>query len=321
MSRIVVTGGAGRLGRSVVAGLAAVGHEVVSFDRSLSPAHELSGAEQVAIDLTDAAATRAALESAHADALVHLAAIAVPFSAPEDVILRTNAQLAASVLGGGATAGIPRIVAASSPTVLGYGAPAGWTPERLPLDEDTPARPWNAYALSKHLIEQALRMLQRQTGDATRYAAFRPCYVIAPEEWDGAPTQQGHTVTERLDDPALAAPALFNYVDARDVAGFVDTLLTALPEIPNAEVFFVGADDALAREPLADLLPRYFPGTESLAAGLTGSAPAFSTAKAQRLLGWRPAHSWRTELAGATGTTPARKDDAAWTSTASSSSR
>jgi len=329
MSRIIVTGGAGRLGRSIVAGLGAAGHEVISFDRGRSAAPELAGAEQVAIDLTDASATEAKLAAASPDALVHLAAIAVPFSAPEDVILRTNAQLAASVLGGAVGAGIPQIVAASSPTVLGYGAPTGWTPERLPLDEETPALPWNAYALSKHLIEQALRMLQRQTGDATRFAAFRPCYVIAPEEWHGAPTQQGHTVRERLDDPALSAPAIFNYVDARDVAGFVDTLLSAMPDIPNGEVFFVGADDALAREPLADLIPRFYPGTEEIAAHLTGTAPAFSNAKARRLLGWSPQHDWRGELtaasaaAASTAAAPghARKDDAAWTSPASSSSR
>ncbi|WP_439590798.1 NAD-dependent epimerase/dehydratase family protein [Microbacterium sp.] len=297
MSRIVVTGGAGRLGRSLVAGLVERGHEVVSFDRTRSDALELASAEQVAIDLLDAGATESALADARADAVVHLAAIAVPFSAPEDVIMRTNTGLAVSVLGGAVAAGIRRIVAASSPTVLGYGAPTGWVPERFPLDEDTPTLPWNAYGLSKLVIEQSLRMLQRQTGDDVRFAAFRPCYVIAPEEWDGAVTQQGHTVRERLDDPALSAPAVFNYVDARDVAAFADRLLEALPHIPNAETFFVAADDALAREPLADLVPRFFPGTEKVAASLTGTASAFSNAKAKRLLGWSPAHDWRTELA------------------------
>jgi len=209
------------------------------------------------------------------------------------------------VLGGAVRAGIPKIVAASSPTVLGYGAPKGWTPDRLPLDEDSPTRPWNAYALSKLLIEQSIAMLQRQTGDAVRFAAFRPCYVIAPEEWAGAPTQQGHTVRERLDDPALSAPALFNYVDARDVATFADTLLAALDDIPNGEVFFVGADDALAREPLSGLLPRFHPGTAAAAEALTGTSSAFSNAKAQRLLGWTPRHDWRTELARADDRTDA----------------
>lgn len=291
-----MTGGGGRLGRSLVSGLVSAGHRVVSFDRTVSDADDLRGADQVAIDLLDAEATTAALRAHRADAVIHLAAIAVPFSAPEDVIMRTNSALAVSVLGGAVAAGIPRVVAASSPTVLGYGAPHGWVPERFPLDEDTLPRPWNAYALSKLVVEQTMHMLRRQSGDGIRLAAFRPCYVIAPEEWAGAPTQQGNTVRQRLDDPALAAPALFNYVDARDVASFVEALLSALPGIPNAEAFFVGADDALARRPLAELIPRFHPGTADVAAVLTGTTPAFSNAKARRLLDWAPQRSWRTEL-------------------------
>ena len=296
MTRIAVTGGAGRLGRTLVSGLAARGHDVISLDRARAAALDVDGVEQVAIDLLDADATANALAAARVDALIHLAAIAVPFSAPEDVIMRTNTGLAVSVLDGAVRAGIGRIVAASSPTVLGYGNPSGWLPERFPLDEETAPRPWNAYALSKLMIEQTLAMLQARTGDAVRYAAFRPCYVIAPEEWAGVPTQQGHTVRERLADPALSAPALFNYVDARDVTAFADTLLAALPDIRNGETFFVGADDALATRPLAELLPRFVPGSEATAAVLTGTSPAFSTAKAARVLGWRPAHRWRDQL-------------------------
>ena len=307
MSRVVVTGGSGRLGRNLVAGLAARGHEVVSLDRAPSDDLDIDGVEQISIDLLDAEATRSVLSRAKADSLVHLAAIAVPFSAPEDVIMRTNTGLAVSVLGGAVDAGIGRIVAASSPTVLGYGNPSGWLPESLPLDETSTPRPWNAYALSKLMIEQTVSMLHRRTGDDVRYATFRPCYVIAPEEWAGAPTQQGHTVAERIADPALSAPALFNYVDARDVASFTDLLLAALPDIPNAEVFFVGADDALADAPLAELLPRFVPGTDDLARALTGTSPAFSNAKAARVLGWRPQHSWRGELAAASSTLD-RKD-------------
>jgi nucleoside-diphosphate-sugar epimerase len=289
---------------------------VVSFDRDVSPAPELADAEQVAVDLLDADAAADAIAQARAEALIHLAAIAVPFSAPEDVIMRTNASLAISVLGGAVAAGIPKVVAASSPTVLGYGAPTGWVPDRFPLDEDTPPRPWNAYGLSKLVIEQSIAMFARQTGDAVRFAAFRPCYVIAPEERAGAVTPQRHTRRERLDDPALSAPAVFNYVDARDVASFADTLLDALPGIPNGEIFFVSADDALAREPLAQLIPRFHPGTEEPASVLTGSAPAFSNAKARRLLGWRPQHDWRSELERA----DARKESPTWSSTAFSSS-
>jgi nucleoside-diphosphate-sugar epimerase len=192
--------------------------------------------------------------------------------------------------------GVSKIITASSPTVLGYGSPAGWLPPSFPLDERTPPKPWNAYALSKLIAEQTVQMFAAAQGEKIRYAAFRPCFVISPEEWEGAPTQQGHTLAERLADPALSAPALFNYVDARDVAEFLDLLLDKMDSIPNGETFFVGAADALATAPLAELMPRFLPGSEAISAKLTGTSPAFSIAKAQELLGWQPKRSWRTEL-------------------------
>jgi nucleoside-diphosphate-sugar epimerase len=297
MSWIFVTGGSGRLGRSVVAGLAAAGHYVISVDRDAVPAAQLpDGVEQHTADLLAPGEAVRLLRETAPDAVVHLAAIAVPFSAPEDVIFSTNTRLAYAVVSAATELRIGKIVTASSPTVLGYGSPAGWLPEGFPVDERTTPKPWNAYALSKLIAEQTVQMFAAAQGDAIRYAAFRPCYVISPEEWDGAPTQQGHTVAERLADPALSAPALFNYVDARDVADFLDVLLQKMDTIPNGETFFVGAADALATAPLAELMPRFLPGSSELAAGLTGTSPAFSIAKARELLGWEPRRSWRTEL-------------------------
>lgn len=297
MSRIFVTGGAGRLGRSVVAGLAQAGHEVVSVDRDAVPAGLLpAGVVQETADLLAPGEALRLLRDARPDAVIHLAAIAVPFSAPEDVIFATNTRLAFAVISAATELGVGKIVTASSPTVLGYGCPAGWLPPSFPLDERTPPKPWNAYALSKLIAEQTMQMFATAQGEKIRYAAFRPCFVISPEEWDSAPTQQGHTLAERLADPALSAPALFNYVDARDVADFLDLLLQKMADIPNGETFFVGAADALATAPLAELMPKFLPGSEALSAGLTGTNPAFSIAKARELLGWQPKRSWRTEL-------------------------
>jgi UDP-glucose 4-epimerase len=294
MSRVLVTGGAGRLGRSVVAHLRDRGDEVVSADLATPPDGGDGG--WVAADLTSLAAARDVVTRVRPEAIVHLAAIAVPFSRPEEEILHTNSALAFNVHQAALDAEVPAVVTASSPTVLGYGAPEGWTPAYLPLDEDHPVRPWNAYSLSKVVAEQTARMFAAQAGGRLRTAAFRPCYVIAPEEWQGAPTQQGHTVQERLDDPALAAPALFNYVDARDAAALFECLVTAGDEVPNGEVFFAAAPDALATAPLAGLLPRFHPETAAAAAALTGDAPAFTAAKAQRLLGWTARHTWRHDL-------------------------
>lgn len=296
MDRVIVTGGSGRLGRSVVAGLADAGYGVVSVDRnSTADPHPL--VEYAEVDLLDATATEAAFASLRPGAVVSLAAIAVPFSAPEDIILRTNAGIAHNVTAAAVAAGARKIAIASSPSIMGYGSPNGWLPPRLPLDEDVPPKPWHAYGLSKHMAEQVAAMFANARGDSVRFASFRPCYVIAPEEWEGAPTQQGHTISERLADPALAAPSLFNYVDARDVTDFLRVLLEKMDIIENGSTFFVGAADALATRPLSELLPEFFPELEELARPLTGTAPAFSIDKARRVLGWEPRRSWRTELA------------------------
>lgn len=324
MTRILVTGSAGRLGRTVVAELRHRGHDVHGVDRVVAQADgpalaaaaptdlgasldSTLGSDRAA-DLTDLAVAQRVIADIRPEAVIHLAAIAVPFSAPEQVILQTNAALAYNVSRASVDAGVRKIVIASSPTVFGYGAPAGWTPERLPLDETMHPRPWNAYALSKLLAEQVAQMFVAELGDAVRFAAFRPCYVIAPEEWRGALTQQGHTVAERLARPELSAPAIFNYVDARDAAAFLDRLIEALDDIPNAQTFIVGAADALAREPLSELIPQYIPDAAAAATALTGTQPAFSIAKAQRMLGWNPRYSWRTELAAEPGTEPASVD-------------
>lgn len=292
VSRTLVTGSAGRLGRSVVTAFAAAGHEVIGIDNA--PGTPPEAAACLPADLTDLGEAYEVIARFRPESVIHLAAIATPFSRSDGVTFRTNTQLAFNVCHAATALGVPKLVVASSPTVIGYGKPDGWTPAYLALDEDHPAQPWNAYSLSKLVAEQTMQTFARTS--ETRMAAVRPCYVVAPEEWEGAPTQQGHTMAERLDRPELAAVSLFNYLDARDAADMLLALLSKLPELPNGEVFFAGAADALARDPLSELLPRLIPATAPFAAGLTGSAPAFSSAKAERMLGWQAKRSWRTEL-------------------------
>lgn len=293
---VVVTGSSGRLGRSVSAGLAASGHAVVGVDRA--PAG-LDGVDERVLDLRDEHATGELVDGLRPDAVVHLAGIAVPFSAPEREILVTNTTLAHTVLSAAARAGVGRVLAASSPTVIGYSSPT-WRAAAVPIDESHPTQPANAYALSKVVIEEAVRMFARTAPGA--FGSFRPCYVVSPEEWRGAPTQQGHTIAERLADPALAAVSLFNYLDARDAAAFVDAWLTAPLDVVDGEGYFVGAADALATRPVAELWREIAPALGEQADALLGTQPVFSIDKAAERLGWRPERDWRSELAAASAT-------------------
>ncbi|WP_404288381.1 NAD-dependent epimerase/dehydratase family protein [Glutamicibacter arilaitensis] len=295
--KVIITGGSGRLGRAVVAGFVQAGHHVVSLDRTL-PDDPIEGIDYRSIDLMDAAATHVLFKEITPQAVVSLAAMAVPFMAPEEVLLHTNATIAHNVTSAAVESGATRVVLASSPSIMGYGSPGGWKPEKLPLDEAETPRPWHAYGLSKYVAEQVGAMFAAKMGpeSTVKFASFRPCYVIAEEEWAGAMTQQGHTVAERLADPRLSAPALFNYVDARDVADFLLLLLERFDRVENGSVFFVGAKDAMATKPLSEIIPAIYPELTELAANLTGDSPAFSIEKARSVIGWEPKRSWRTEL-------------------------
>jgi UDP-glucose 4-epimerase len=292
--KYLVTGGAGRLGRSVVAVLAGAGHQVVSVD-----VVTVDGlpADQVVADLAiDGVA--ATLTAEHApDGIVHLAAIPYPGLLPDAETFAINTRLAFAVLEAAASSGVGAVLLASSPTVMGYGAPAGWVPQYLPLDEAHPVAPSNGYAASKVAVEELGAMFARRDPAGPRIGSFRPCYVIAPEEWAGAPTQQGHTILERLDDPALAAVALFNYVDARDAGDFVLRWFEHAAELPNGGVFFVGAPDSLLRGAVGPALAEFVPATADAARILDPDAAVFSSARAERLLGWRATRTWRTQLA------------------------
>jgi len=291
---VIVTGGAGRLGRSVVRVLAEAGYDVVSIDRARFDA---PGVRQLDVDLLDAAAAREAFAEVGPDAVVHLAGIAVPGAVPDAQVFDVNTRLVWNVLEAGVACATRALLVASSPTVIGYGAPAGWRPSYLPLDEQHPVAPWNGYAVGKVAIEEIIRMAARRHGESTRFGIFRPCYVIAPEEWAGALTQQGHTIAARLADPSLSAVALFNYIDARDAGDFVRTWMEQADSVPNGEVFFVTAPDALVHGATADSLAALVPGTADAATSISGTDPVFSGRRAQQLLGWTARRSWRTELA------------------------
>lgn len=276
--RIVVTGGAGRLGRAVVAELQG-DHDVLVFDQARP-----TGLENVRVrlgDHRDLGQVAGALRGAQV--VVHLAAITAPGLYAEETQFASNVLGAFNVAEAAALLGVPRLIFASSPALLGFMAPRDTFRLRyLPVDEDHPVAPHNAYGLSKLVTEEILRAWQRRTGGSA--VALRPCYLVTPEE---AATR----LRPRLDHPELAAGNLFTYVDVRDAASAFR--LAVEREMPGFEVFFVGAADALARAPLATLLPRHYPGTEVIAAALTGTQPAISSARAERMLGYRARHSWK----------------------------
>jgi len=272
--RVLVTGGAGRIGKYVVAALREAGHGPVVFDRS-----HAEGARTILGDHEDLGQVIQAARGC--EAIAHLSAIPAPGGVPDAVLFRTNVLGTYNAHAAAAALGIGTVVSTSSQSAFGWAwgrRDRAWLPSRLPLDDDYPDEPDDDYGLSKVVGQEIAATFHRKTG--LRAVVLRPPYVRVP----------GSDVRGMLQHPRWRS-TLLSYLDARDLAQAFRCALERT-ELRH-EVFNVCADDALASEPLCDLLPRLDPGFAGLAAPLTGTRPMVDCSRAKRLLGWQPVHSWR----------------------------
>ena len=275
---IAVTGATGKLGRATVAGLRAAGHEVIALDRV--------GARGtvVNVDITDygqIADAFAGIDEHHRglDAVAHLAAIPAPGLYSDSATFHNNVVGTFNVFQAARRAGVKRIAFASSETVLGL--PFDIAPEYVPLDEEFDTRPESMYSLGKHLEEQLALKLARWD-DELSISALRFSNVMDPEDYAEFPSFDA--------DPLLRKWNLWGYIDARDGAEAIRLALETAR--PGYEVYTIFAADTVMTRPNAELMAEVFPGVEVRGElGINDSLT--SSAKAQRLLGWRAQHSWR----------------------------
>ncbi|HSP52001.1 MAG TPA: NAD(P)-dependent oxidoreductase [Cryobacterium sp.] len=276
--KIVVTGGSGKLGRTVVKYLVGEGHEVLNLDRDGARSHDL-----VVVDLKDYGQVVDAvlgIDDRHSgfDAIVHLGAIPAPGLVPDVATFHNNILSTYNVFQAARRAGIKKLVYASSETVLGL--PFDIDPPYMPVDEEYPARPESTYSLVKHLEEQMAIQLTRWDPELS-ITALRFSNVKDPEDYAAFPAFDA--------DAALRKWNLWGYIDGRDGA---QAVLRALENAkPGFEAFIIAAADTVMSRPNAELAAEVFPGVELRDVGANDTL--LSIDKARRMLGYAPKHSWR----------------------------
>lgn len=277
--RILVTGGSGKLGRSVVRRLVEDGHDVLNLDRAGERTPQL-----VMVDLTDYAQVVDAvlgIDDRHAgvDAIVHLAAIPAPGIVPDAATFRNNMLSTYNVFQAARRAGIARIVYASSETVLGL--PFDVPPPYIPVDEEYPARPESTYSLVKHLEEQMAVQLTRWDPELS-ITALRFSNVMDPEDYAQFPTFDADATARRWN--------LWAYIDGRDGAQAVVRALENAA--PGFEAFIIASADTVMSRSSAELAAEVYPDVP-VVKELGEHETMLSIDKARRLLGYEPRHSWR----------------------------
>lgn len=176
LSTVLVTGGAGYIGSHTARALLAAGYDVVLYD-DLSAGHpevvgrlvSAANGRRVALvegDVRDTRRVETAIRAHGAQAVLHFAAllnVADSVSHPL-AYYSVNVTGALSVLEAMAHAGVSRLVFSS--TCATFGIPA-----RLPMAEDDPQHPINAYGEAKLAVERALPHVERAHG--IRFVALR----------------------------------------------------------------------------------------------------------------------------------------------------
>ncbi len=292
--RIFFTGGSGKAGRHVAPYLADQGHHVTNAD--LVPLKHPAVAD-LQVDLTDAGETYSALaglatmddlelaQKPAYDAVVHFAALPRILLAPDARTYATNVLSTYNVLEAATRLGVRKVVFASSETTYGICFAQGERrPRYVPVDEDHPTVPEDAYAMSKVAGEVTARSFQARTGDDVY--GLRINNVIEPHEY-------AELFPAFLDDPSLRRRNFFAYIDTRDLAQMTQRCLET--DGLGYEVFNVANADMSVAASTQEIRDRFYDGVE-VRREMGRDETFFAIDKARDLLGYAPQHSWRDVL-------------------------
>jgi nucleoside-diphosphate-sugar epimerase len=294
---ILVTGGAGYIGRWLAHELLAHDIAVVAFDRQAAdPAWKPAlppSARFVAGDVTDRDEMIALARSDDFSAIVHLAGIVtMGCERDPDLGMRVNLGGTHNVLETARVVGIPRVVFASTISVYGPNVPQ-------PVVESAPAEPLTWYGQSKIMAEQLGLYYHRRWGldfRATRLAA-----IVGPSRnaASGSATMYTSLIVERaalgqpyeIDvDPEAGTPVCY----AKDAARALATMATA-PSAPN-RIYHISTGLATAAG-LIEIVRKRFPDAQLSFKPDPQLAPVSKISRdwqlsidaARRDLGWTPA--------------------------------
>jgi uronate dehydrogenase len=206
MSRLLITGAAGNMGRLL--------RPLLRRDRRMLRLLDIAPIpngvdidqgkdEIVAADLTDAGAVAAACDGV--DAILHLGGISV--EAPFDELLEVNVRGTANVLEGARGAGVGRVILASSNHAGGFYHRDDVPPGSDGLPDNLPPRPDTFYGWSKAAIEALGALYHHRFGIDIIALRIGTCFPEPPQGSRILSTWFSPADAARFIEACLAAPA------------------------------------------------------------------------------------------------------------------
>jgi nucleoside-diphosphate-sugar epimerase len=285
MAKVLVTGGSGKLGRSVLKDLVQNGYDVLNVDQA--PPREAT-TPFVRADLTDfgqvVQLVTGSVDERRGpfDSVVHLAAIPAPGLQPNARTFSNNTTASYNVFEACRIAGVRNIVFASSETVLGL--PFDNPPPYAPVDEEYFPRPESAYSLGK-LVDETIAAQFCRWDPQLKMVGLRFSNVMDVEDYKAFPAFDADAQKRKWN--------LWGYIDARDGAQAVRRGIEA--EFKGFEAFIIANADTVMQRSNASLMAEVFPGVPHKRE-LTQNGTLLAIDKARRLLDYNPQHSWKNHV-------------------------
>ena len=319
MSTVLVTGGSGFVGSHVILQLLTAGHTVRATVRSMSREGSvrtaLKGAGADAGSRLSFFAADLVRDQGWADAVagcdyvIHVAS-PLPIAPPktEDELIVPARDGVLRVLKAARDAHVTRVVFTSTCGAIYYGHP----PQTAPFDEtswtDINGGEMSAYVKSKAIAERAAWDFMKAEGGALELSVVNPSGIFGPVL--GTDFSSSIELVKRLMDGMPGCPKLyFGVVDVRDVA---DLHLRAMTNpAASGERFIAVSGNVMSMLDIATVLKarlgrdakkvptrqlpnwvvrlaaRFDPGMRTLLPML-GKVRNATSAKAERVLGWKP---------------------------------
>jgi nucleoside-diphosphate-sugar epimerase len=260
--KVLITGGAGYIGSTLVPLLLAAGHDVRVLDSLAFGGGTLLGSwcehrfEFMHGDVRDVSKVRAALQGR--DAVVHLAAVVgdPACSRQPDLARTTNLDASLALIDESKRAGVKRFTFAS--TCSNYGRMKD--PNRF-VDEDSELSPVSLYAETKVAVEKALLQDGNHAGWCATPLRFATVYGVSPRmRFDLTVNEFTMELLTHKNLKVFGEQFWRPYIHVRDVARAIQLILDSPDHLVGGRVFNVGATDQnYQKQQLVDLIRPYAP--------------------------------------------------------------
>ncbi|MBA7615660.1 Uronate dehydrogenase [subsurface metagenome] len=296
--RIAVMGGSGTIGEYVIDELRKHNYEIAVFVHFKEPKRK--DVTLVRGDVLKIDDCKKALKGI--DAVIHLAAIPHLFNDPPEKVFHVNVIGTFNVLQAASDLGIEKVVYASSDSSYGFNWRNSFDdlllPAYLPIDENHPQKPKDAYGLSKKVGEEIARAFTRKYGMST--ISLRISHTRVPEEshevgvaaYRKDINEKGRMLPPRVYNEEGNITQIFCYNDVRDVAQAFRLAVEAKGLEGKSEAFNICADDNPSKFDSREFIKMVGWSEVPLKKEIKGRQSLFDWSKAKRLLGYQPLHSW-----------------------------